>query len=80
MEMTDWKDINNIITKNFIIYQIEPEDGKQEYIQNCTGYWKNILNKCIFSISGCYEQNVDYKGHDLTEKGHGLNASSHQVR
>jgi hypothetical protein len=38
MEMTDWKDINNIITKNFIIYQIEPEDGKQEYIQNCTGY------------------------------------------
>jgi hypothetical protein len=44
LELTDWYDRNNVITKNFNIYQVEPEDGKHKYGQNFTEKWRNILH------------------------------------
>jgi hypothetical protein len=64
LELTDWNQ-QQVITKNFNIYQIEPESGKLEKRQDLNAHRRNILDKCIFYISGCYERNVDYYGQDL---------------
>jgi hypothetical protein len=78
LELTSWWRASNVITKNFYIYQVEPENGELKKSQNTANHRRKILSKGLFYISGCYENNVECDGNDV-DNGNGIKTSTKEV-